>query len=471
MIYIMDENFLIIKPLKKYTFAQYKEKSRDIGTFSINARLVDENLYLLDRDKIFYVLFDDNVVGKIEKVVKESDSEFEKTIEISGRLSLYVLTKRVFDGTFAFSGKSYEYIKSIIETYISGLQNTDERYIPINITIEDEDKLNATCTSVDTQVTGGTLWSEISEWLETDKLCLKLVPNVSKNVTATDYITNEDFETNIPSWNLIISAGTDRRKESGENAVILSQMLNNISRTSYQRDSESYAEIMYIAGEGESDERKWYKKVRSDITKEKHGWNRSEIFVDARDIQSSSDDEDEDDLTDEEYEKLIDERANKKFEEYALTDTYESTLTESDKRYKYNKDFFLGDWCTVIDSELGKILIDAQITEVTTSLQDSEKIIDIGVTYGTIFRDDIDTIIEQTKNAVVSIEKMQHDITYLERSTKYVSDTVKNLYLLMHPVGSVVLNADEADPGTIYGGKWKLVEIGLSNCYAYQRTS
>ena len=61
MIEVLDRNLKKIDILRKYTFSQYVKEFRDIGTFKINAQLIDENLYLLNKEEQFYFLFDGNV--------------------------------------------------------------------------------------------------------------------------------------------------------------------------------------------------------------------------------------------------------------------------------------------------------------------------------------------------------------------------------------------------------------------------
>ena len=58
----------------------------------------------------------------------------------------------------------------------------------------------------------------------------------------------------------MLSSGTDRRvkNKEGNEAIIFSQSLSNISRTAYTKDSESYKNVAYVAGEGEGTDRKWY---------------------------------------------------------------------------------------------------------------------------------------------------------------------------------------------------------------------
>ena len=51
MIEILDENLKKVDILRKYTFTQYEDKFREVGTFKINARIVQENLFCREKKK------------------------------------------------------------------------------------------------------------------------------------------------------------------------------------------------------------------------------------------------------------------------------------------------------------------------------------------------------------------------------------------------------------------------------------
>ena len=83
MVTILDDTMCIVDILRKYEYSQYEYKAREIGTFTINAMLDKENLYLMDKTKNYYVLFDNDVFGVIESVKRESDSETSKVFTLS----------------------------------------------------------------------------------------------------------------------------------------------------------------------------------------------------------------------------------------------------------------------------------------------------------------------------------------------------------------------------------------------------
>lgn len=414
MIEILDENFKKIDILRKYDFAQVTHKFRGIGDFTINARMVEENLYLLDDTKEFYVLFDNKTVGKAEHIKKDSENEYGEIIEITGRLSNLLFTKRVIAGTLKFKGNTAGFVREVIYNEIIRDSNSN-RFVNINLTYDNKDYLDKICSPYEKQVTGNYIWNNIEPVLQQDSLGLYFIP-----VVKTEHEVN-GTKTNISEWNLIISAGVDRRKknEMGNIPVIFSESLSNIERASYDLDNKRYCNVAYVAGEGEENNRKWYEVYKSEENKQNEkGWKRSELWIDARDIQSESS---EGNLTEEQYKQLIKQRAEEKFKENTKVKEYTSTLAKVDKKYKYGKDYFLGDWCTIIDEKLG-IVVDVQITEVTKTIQESEEIIDIGFTYGNIRKDNL----QQTEQNKTEIEKINNDIKYLETNIKKIDYVIES---------------------------------------------
>jgi hypothetical protein len=417
MITILDDTMRIIDVLRKYEYSQYQYKAREIGTFQINAMLDKENLYLMDKTKNFYVLFDDDVFGVIESVKRESDSETSKVFVIKGSLALKLLEYRVIKGQVTFKGKSYKYIEELVKQNLI-MSDDSNRNIALSVEFEDEERLKQVCSIIDKQVTGGSLLDEISEVAEADKLRIVLKPNV--------VVINRENPYNIDGWTLIIGAGEDRTRHRGNKVVspvVFSQSLSNIANTDYIVDRSKLKNTVYIAGEGEGTDRKWYNiDVNSDVTfGERKGWNRKELWVDARDIQSEQDNKK---LTDAEYEELMKQRADEKAKDNDLSEEYTATVTDITKQYTYKKDYNIGDFVTIADEELG-MEFDAQITNVIVTRKDDREIIDLEFTYGLRIKD----VIERSETAIKKVEENNVNVKYIEANTKKLEtglDGVKN---------------------------------------------
>ena len=205
------------------------------------------------------------------------------------------------------------------------------------------------------------------------------------------------------------SSGIDRTKGNvvGNVPVIFSQQLSNINRVDYERNVENHCNIAYVAGEGEGSNRKWFEiPINQEESQETKGWERSELWIDARDIQSEDDDGNQ--LTDEQYNALINQRAKEKAVENDIQESYEATVITKNKRYVYGKDYFLGDFVTVVDTQLG-FEFDVQIIGITFSKQDTEEITDIELQYGNK-RISPQSILQQNKRKT---EQNSNDIRYI----------------------------------------------------------
>lgn len=458
MLWIFNENLRRVGSLRKYEMAQWNNKFRDIGTFSINARYVDENLFLLDKTKTYYVLLymsNDktksdswntlhNVFGKIEKVSKENeeDADYPSTIKIEGRLMPFLFSKRVIAGTFDY--KNMELIAYVTDLITRCFEKNTERYVDMNISYQKDNKVYED-TLITKQITGGQLWEEMSDYFEQYKLGIVIAPKINKTFELSSvYGEHLSGLSNVAGFEVLIKTGVDRTRGNGLNTVIFSKSLSNIKRASYSYDSESDMNVAYIAGEGEGAERKWY-EIQKDSENKKSAWNREELWIDARDIQSEG--EDDTTLTDEEYNKLIEQRAYEKFQENAVMDEYSATVNEHNQRYVYMRDYDLGDWVTIQDRDLG-IEIDAQIVEVTTTLQNNETINDITFEYG-----------KANKIEIKDIRTISASVEEISNNVKYIDKKISDLLNMFYPVGSVYETMDSSfDPNEKWGGTWERIK-------------
>lgn len=397
---ILDRNFKRLDILRHYTFSQYNMKFRGIGTFTVNAPL-ELNTIFLNREEQYYLLFNGNVypvVGKVEDVKKESEDE-ENKLTITGRLALFILTKRIVSDTINTSGTTLEHMEKLVTENILKVKNN--RYIPI--TIDDSAVNKNKLSKVDRQVTGGYIWDEFEELLEQDKIGVELYPNIVPTYSMNDIFSN------VTDWTLKFSSGIDRTKGNvdGNVPVIFSQQLSNINRVDYERNVENHCNTAYVAGEGEGSNRKWFEiPINQEESQETKGWERSELWIDARDIQSEDDGGNQ--LTDEQYNALIKQRAEEKAVENDIQESYEATVITKNKRYVYGKDYFLGDFVTVVDTQLG-LEFDVQIVGITFSTQDTEEITDIELQYGNK-RISPQSILQQNKRKT---EQNSNDIRYI----------------------------------------------------------
>ena len=88
------------------------------------------------------------------------------------------------------------------------------------------------------------------------------------------------------------------------------------------------------------------------------GFQRRELYIDARDLQSDSDPDKP--LTEEEYTAVLTARGKEKLAEHQLVRSFSAEVRTYDPTYSYGQDFFLGDTITVTDQHLG-VTVDAVV--------------------------------------------------------------------------------------------------------------
>lgn len=140
-----------------------------------------------------------------------------------------------------------------------------------------------------------------------------------------------------------IYKGVDHSYSQTKNAyVIFSDNFDNLFETEYLYESENYANMTLVGGEGEGNDR-IYSYVNNDVS----GLERYETFTDARDISQNLDSEDEA-ISYEDYLLLLDERGKENLSDKTITEGFNGEVI-SDMTFKYGVDFFIGDIVTVIN--------------------------------------------------------------------------------------------------------------------------
>ena len=98
--------FLRIAVLKDWTYVQYVDKFCDIGTFKVLLQNTEENQMFLDNKKTYFLSFGGEAMGIVNYANKDSDAEYDNTIELQGQLLNYITDKRVIYKQQLFNGKS-----------------------------------------------------------------------------------------------------------------------------------------------------------------------------------------------------------------------------------------------------------------------------------------------------------------------------------------------------------------------------
>ena len=322
-----------------------------------------------------------NLLQKGRIVAKTDDLEHgylilyrEYVDEKSSELSItapsinILLARRVVLGQQRYRGNIENVVKSFVTNNAISPSNS-KRIIP-NLTLGEN-------VGIDINTTAANTGNQLDEYLYT--LCNK--HDISWDILLD--VVNKKFV--FTTWQ-----GEDRSTEQSINPhVIFSKDRENILKQNYLESDLDYKSTVIVAGEGEGAKRKIIT-----VNDEYSGLDRYELYVDARDLQTTStnDNGEEVTITDKEYEILLQERGLEKLPEYQKIVTFESEV-DLYSNYVYGQDYFVGDKVSVINDDLGIILH-------TRIISASETYTKEGISVDINFGSNIPNLVDKIKRAV-----------------------------------------------------------------------
>jgi hypothetical protein len=318
---ILNENFETIEVIDKYKSLIWTDRFNKCGDFEIYTTASTDTIQTLQKD---YYVWQENsehqmIIGNIKI---ENDVEVGNYLTITGESLESILKRRIIWEQTSISGKLQDGIYKLLDNAI--INPTDaNRKISNFIFVESTDE-SITELTVDAQYTGDNLYDVIVTLCQNASIGFKITLSNENNLEFRLY------------------AGTDRSYNQTTNPyVTFSPNFENIINSNYNESSIEYKNVALVAGEGEGTARKSITVGDTDSS----GLNRRELYVDARDLQST------DSSSTKDYYAKLTQRGNEKLTDYKITKTFEGEI-ESTQLYQYNKDFFMGDICQM-ENEYG----------------------------------------------------------------------------------------------------------------------
>lgn len=272
----------------------------------------NENLLMIN-DEYFYI---DSVV---------SDDATSGKMTVTGKSLAGKSTKRIIARTYNVTKRAEQIVADHLnnELVAPTLAARKMNYL----TLASVGTL--TSGTVSYQNSYGTVSDEIESLMETYDFGLKEV--------ATDYQT--------PSQQITLYKGTDK-----SDVVEFSAEYENILSESFEQSDYDEMTMAYVYGEGDGAARKSVK-----IGNSLSGIERSELYVDARDLQQTTQDDDGDDVTmsNADYLALLTERGNQKLAEQVAVLSMNGDIDLHSELFEYRTDYDVGDRVRVTSKIFG----------------------------------------------------------------------------------------------------------------------
>lgn len=358
-----DGTFENVGEVNRFDSLIWPDKFNGYASFELWAPITDENSEYFKKGNILWCGGDNAAV--IEIVKSSIDDKGTKTFNVKGRTLEMYLTTRIIWGTYNASNKQASTVMyEIVNQNCVNPSNTD-RVIPFLECADDEHFGGA----ITYQKTGGEVYDALL--------------NIASNA---DIGFNVLFKPREQKLVFEVVQGTDRTiGQSVNDPVEFSTDLEDILSSSYYSNNQDEKSVALVFGEGEGAERT--RQIAGDNTSE--GFERRELYVDARDLQSETlDDEGETHaLTPEQYADVLIQRGKEKLSECQITEAFEAQLRVfGDIQYEFGVDYEKGDKVTVRDNQLG-VVVSARITEVEEDFDDEYALVlTFGYSYPTLMQ-------------------------------------------------------------------------------------
>lgn len=358
-----DTTFENIGEVNQYDSLIWPDKFNGYASFELWAPITEENSEYFKKGNILWCGGDN--AAKVEIVKSTIDDKGTKIFNVKGRTLEMILTTRIIWGTYNASNKYASTAMYEIVNQNCVNPTNAKRKIPYLECAEDK-QLGG---KMSVQKTGGDVYDSLTTIAGSKDLGFNVLfrPKEKKLI----------FE---------VVAGVDRTIEQNVvDPVEFSTDLEDILSSSYYTNDQDEKNVAFVQGEGDGASRVSQISGNNEL----EGFDRKELYVDARDLQSETVNEDGSttSLTPDEYKAALINRGDDKLSECEVTETFEAQIRVfGDVQYEFGKDYQKGDKVTVRDKQLN-VVVSARITEVEEDFDDEYALVlTFGYSYPTIMQ-------------------------------------------------------------------------------------
>lgn len=310
---VLNTTFESIAVVDTYESLIWTDRYNAYGDFEIFFAMDTGLLEYLKEDNYLWLKESEHCMI-IEEIKIDSDTEDGNHLIVTGRSLESILERRIIWGQRIFSGNFQNAIQTMLNENIISPSIAD-RKIP-NFTFKASTDSKVTGLTIDNQYTGDDLYTVIKGLCEENNIGFKII--------LTD---DNKFEFSL-------YAGADRSYDQTENPyVVFSPNFENIINSNYYSSKANLKNVTLVAGEGEGASRK------TTVVGSGSGLDRRELFTDARDISSDTEDGQ---LPENEYIAQLTAKGEKNLADHDRVTAFEGEV-EVTRLFKYGEDFFIGD--------------------------------------------------------------------------------------------------------------------------------
>lgn len=375
---VIDTEFNLYGEVPKYESLQIINSFFGIGSIELKINRYMPKADLLEMNRIIFPLNRTDTPFQIQHREIELDENGKatenwliKAVPLKAWLSDRLILPPTHTANQNKSGNAETVMKHYVN--ISAVNPVDSKRIIPNLVIAPNQNRGA-------NISRSARFDTLSDELKTIGELTQIGWNISLD------LTNKRFVFDVVEGANRTATQTDRPP------VIFSTEFKTLENIEYTESRLDYKNVAVVAGQGEGIERKVV-TLNDGLS----GFDRKEIFIDARDIADTDTDDEGNEFPRPEADIIAEltDRGNEKLEEHKQELFVNGQITNTIFRYGY--DWFNGDMVTMQHDGWG-ITLDAQITQVT-------EIHEVGRSYKVevVFGKDIPTFIDKIKRTLKQV--------------------------------------------------------------------
>lgn len=364
-VFQVDNNtFEALGDISQYTSLLWPDAYNGYAQFELWAPITPDNAALLKKKNIIWCGGENAAV--IEIVKATVDDKGEKIYDIKGRTLEKYLTERMINGTYSGSGHASTLMYDMVDKNAIHPSNAN-RKIPYLVNAVDKQVGNEISQY---QKTGGALYDALYQMASESDIGFSVL-----------------FDPRNKRLVFEVRKGADRTQDNdeGNDPVVFSTELEDILSSEYYGNIQDEKNVALVQGENKGEVRKSVLVGKVDA----YGFDRKELYVDARDLQSEvfNADGTSTPLTPAQYLEVLTQRGNEKLSECEIIETFEAQIRQfGDIQYEFGVDYVKGDKVTVIDEQLG-VIVSARITNVEEQYDEEYNLVlTFGYSYPTLLQ-------------------------------------------------------------------------------------
>lgn len=364
-VFQVDNNtFEALGDISQYTSLLWPDAYNGYAQFELWAPITPDNAALLKKKNIIWCGGENAAV--IEIVKATVDDKGEKIYDIKGRTLEKYLAERMINGTYSGSGHASTLMYDMVDKNAIHPSNAN-RKIPYLVNAVDKQVGNEISQY---QKTGGALYDALYQMASESDIGFSVL-----------------FDPRNKRLVFEVRKGADRTQDNdeGNDPVVFSTELEDILSSEYYGSIQDEKNVALVQGEDKGEARKSVLVGKVDA----YGFDRKELYVDARDLQSEvfNADGTSTPLTPAQYLEVLTQRGNEKLSECEIIETFEAQIRQfGDIQYEFGVDYVKGDKVTVIDEQLG-VIVSARITNVEEQYDEEYNLVlTFGYSYPTLLQ-------------------------------------------------------------------------------------